>query len=407
MPSPFHGIGRALASRGYRIYWLGQAPHVQGQWIHRMAASWLIYDMTHSPAWLGAIGFALSAPHLALSPFAGALCDRFGHRRTSILATGAGAAIALATALLTYAALLTPAILFGLVCLLGISTAIEFPARQTLVPTLLDRSVLTEGMALNWAVFNAGFFTGPLIAGVLLTLGGAELAFLVSTLAYFCMVGALVLIPSVDHPVPTSLGLGLIGDIAAGIRYTLGHPVIPWVIGLQIVASLLLRPHVDLMAGFAGAVFHRGEEGLAMLLAASGVGALVVSVAMTLYGRTRMLGPIFIWGAVVSGAGLLAFALTDSFWVALALLAIVGGGLTATGIANVTMIQHEVEAGFRGRVVSINMACQLGMPALGALALGWIAEFLGLQIALAAAGAVALAAMALTGRILLRKGAAR
>ena len=49
----FGGFGRALSNRNYRIYWTGQGLHAQGWWLYRIAAGWLMFDLTHSPAWLG------------------------------------------------------------------------------------------------------------------------------------------------------------------------------------------------------------------------------------------------------------------------------------------------------------------------------------------------------------------
>lgn len=105
LTAPFAGARQALASRPYRIYFIGQIPHVQGIWLHRVAAGWLIYEMTGSPAWLGAIGFAMSAPSLLLSPIAGAMCDRIGPRRTSMLATAGGMSVIALTTLLTFIAM--------------------------------------------------------------------------------------------------------------------------------------------------------------------------------------------------------------------------------------------------------------------------------------------------------------
>lgn len=402
MKNPFGGVGRALAYRPYRIYWVGQVPHVQGQWIYRVAAGWMMFDMTHSPAWLGATGFAMSAPALLLSPLAGALCDRIGHRRMSLFATATSALVVLTTAALAYAGLMTAPLLFALVLLLAISIAFEFPARQSLVSVLLDRSILAEGMALNWAVFNAAFFTGPLFAGLLLAGGGPPLAFAAVGAACLWMFTALARIPLAEGPRRGAEASGLLADVVSGIRYTLAHPVIPIVIALQVAAAMLIRPYVDLMPGFAGAVYGRGEEGLATLLAGSGIGALVVSVGLTLFGREAWLPHVFVIGAACAGVALIAFAATDSYWLAVGILLIVGGGTTATGIANATMIQQYVDPGYRGRVVSLNMAFQMGTPAFGSLALGWLAEFVGLQPAVAVAGVVFLAVMAPFGRTLFR-----
>lgn len=393
LAAPFTGARRALASRPYRLYFIGQFPHVQGIWLHRVAAGWLIYEMTGSPAWLGAIGFAMAAPSLFLSPIAGAMCDRIGPRRTSMLATASGMGVIALTTLLTILGLITPALLFALVSLLAICIAFEFPARQALVPSLLPRDVLTEGMAMNWAVFNVAFFTGPLIAGVLLTLGGPQLGFATAICTYLWMTVALFRIPADEPKLNTIRFGGLWRDIADGIAYTRHHPVIPWIIGLQIAASLLVRPYIDLMPGFAVGIFQRGEQGLATLLAASGIGALTFSILLTMYSRERWLVHTFTAGMIGSAIMLLVFTTTDHFWLGVACLILVGGFATTTGIANATLIQQYVDTTYRGRVVSLNMACQVGTPAFGALVLGWAAEFVGLQIAVGT-GAVIVAIVA-------------
>jgi MFS family permease len=359
--------------------------------------------MTGSPAWLGAIGFAMAAPSLILSPIAGAMCDRIGPRRTSMLATAGGMCVIALTTLLTFLHLMTPGLLFALVSTLAICIAFEFPARQSLVPSLLPRDVLTEGMAMNWAVFNVAFFTGPLIAGVLLTIGGPQLGFATAICTYLWMTVALFRIPA-DEPHLANIRFGgLLGDIAEGISYTRRHPVIPWIIGLQVGASLLVRPYIDLMPGFAVDVFGRGEQGLATLLAASGIGALVFSILLTMFSRERWLVYTFAAGMIGSATMLLMFTTTDQFWLGVACLVLVGGLSTTTGIANATLIQQYVDTTYRGRVVSLNMACQVGSPALGALILGWAAEFAGLQIAMGAGAILVIAATALSVRTLFIK----
>ncbi len=403
LAAPFAGARRALASRGYRIYWIGQIPHVQGIWIHRVAAGWLIFDLTGSPAWLGAIGFAMSASSLLLSPIAGAVCDRMGHRRTSVLSTASGMLVIALTTTLTFLHLVTPFLLFALVALHAVCVAFEFPSRQALVPALLDRSVLTEGMAMNWAVFNVAFFTGPLIAGILLTLGGPQLGFATAVCTYGWMAVALFRIP-LDEPKLRSVRFnGLLHDIASGIAYTRNHPVIPYIIGLQVAASLLVRPYIDLMPGFAVHVFGRDEQGLAILLAASGIGALIFSVALTLFSRERWLVYTFVTGIIGSALMLLVFTTTDQFWTGVACLILLGGLATTTGIANATLIQQYVDASYRGRVVSLNMAFQIGAPALGAFTLGWLAEFVGLQWALGSGAVLVIMVTALNARKLLAR----
>lgn len=241
---------------------------------------------------------------------------------------------------------------------------------------------------MNWAVFNVAFFTGPLIAGALLTLGGPQLGFATAVCTYAWMTVALSRI-SVDEPKLGRIGLAsLLSDIKEGMAYTWRHPIIPSVIGLQVIGSLMVRPYIDLMPGFAVQVFGRAEQGLAILLAGSGVGALVFSILLTMFSRERWLVYTFAAGVIGSATMLVLFTTMSHFWLAVACLFFVGGLATTSGIANATLIQQYVETAYRGRVVSLNMAFQIGSPALGSLVIGWFAEFAGLRIAVGTAAAI-------------------
>jgi len=395
----FGGFGRALSNSNYRTYWTGQVLHVQGWWLYRIAAGWLMFDLTHSPAWLGAVGFALAAPFLILSPIAGAICDRAGHRRTAIIAILFGFPIMAATAALTWSGAMTPKLLFALVIVQSIFTAFESPARQSLVPVLIGRRYLTEGMSLNWATFNAAFITGPMIAGFLLVAGGAALTFTAATSTFIWMLIMLLRIRGEgDAPRGRFYLHGLMPDVISGITYTLRHPLIPWVIGFHMILGLLIRPYIELMPGVASVVFEAGEQGMANLLATSGAGALVVSVVMLMAGRERWLMPILVWTQLISALSLAAFAATDVLWIALVAVFFAGGFTTAAGIAASTLVQQSIDAAFRGRVVAISLATNMGGPALGAFGIGWLAEGIGFQGALMAAAALSTALMIITGR---------
>ena len=270
-PRPFAGvlggIGRALSSRPYRIYWFGQLFHVQGVWVHRISAGWLIFEMTESAAWLGAIGFALSAPMLILAPFAGAASDRVGHRRLASFAVAWGIPILLLTAFLTWVGLMTPLLLFVLVALQAGLIALEYPPRQALIPALIDPKYLTEAMGLNWATFNTAAFTGPIIAGLLITIGDAKLGFASVLFTYSAMWLALFMLRHLPVPAPRPFGLSdLTTDVVAGLRYIGDHERLPILLVMYGLASLFLRPYVDLMPGFAAQVFNQGASGLATLL---------------------------------------------------------------------------------------------------------------------------------------------
>lgn len=68
--SIFGGISRALSNRNYRLYWYGQVVTTQGFWIYKIVAGWLMWEMTNSSTWLGALAAGYMLPILFLGPLA-------------------------------------------------------------------------------------------------------------------------------------------------------------------------------------------------------------------------------------------------------------------------------------------------------------------------------------------------
>ena len=400
------GFARALSSRRYRIYWTGQLCHMQGIWFYRIAAGWLMFELTQSPAWLGAIGFAMTVPILVISPIAGALCDRIGHLRVAIISLAGGLPVMALIMALTWAGMMTPVLLTFLFLVLTTFVAFEYPGRQSLVPSLVPSEHLSEAMALNWSAFSVAAFTGPLLAGLLLGLGGATLSFGAVVLTYALMLQALLRLRRVDDPPPLPLQMSrLVADLREGLRYISSHRLIPIVLSVHVAANVLLRPYVDLMPGIAETVFVEGVSALATLLAASGGGAVIAAAVMTIMAGRFHLVRTLVTSALAGAAAVIFFPAVTNLWAAAVFVAVIGGLLTAISIAASTLIQKTVDEAFRGRVVAIMLALYIGAPSLGTLGVGWISEFVGFQPALAGTAVLSAVVTLFLKRPTLRRGA--
>jgi len=406
LSSHFGGIGRALATPRYRIYWTGQAVMVQGFWIYKIASGWLMFDLTHSPAWLGALGSGYLLPILFLGPFGGAVADRFGYRRCAIAMGSSGAAIAFLAAILAWTNLITPILLVLLTLIQGLLFAFEFPARQALYPNLVERKDMPAAIALNSTTFHSSAFTGPAIGGVLIHFGDIGAGFAANAFCMAWMVGAIFFIPSPPNlrdRLAEKKASGIANDLRAGLKYTRNHIDIRLLILLSVIAALLVRPYLDFLPGFAGEIFNRGKEGLAALTSAAGIGALIFASVLAFRGKTKGLTTFLVIGQSGSALFLIAFALTDNFFVGLATLALVGGLLVFATTSAQSLIQHSVDDDYRARVISINVSLVLGAPAISALIIGWLAEFIGLQWAIVWPAIVSLAIFLPVGLLLRRR----
>ena len=394
---PFGGVSRALAHREYRFYVSGHVVHVMGWWGNRIGLGWLAWELTRSPSFLGIIAFASLIPVMIIGPFAGALADRYGHRRVTLrsgfglfLTTFAIGAIALSGNM-------TAPLLVALTLLQGLCFGIDFPARQSLIPQLVDRASISAAVALNASSFHMGAFVGPVIAGVLITGIGSGASILMSAATTAWMLTMIWLIRR-DPVRPRDPGApGIVADLLEGFRYVGQTPSLLFLLGMSFAGGLLIRPFHDLLPGFADSVFGRGVEGLATLNAAAGLGALVGALFLLVRGRTEGLTRIMLTGAFLAGAALFLFTLTDRFWVAAGMIFTVSLSLLTVQVGSNSLLQTIARPDMRGRTISMSSSMSVGGPALGALAMGFLADRFGLQFVLgisAVAGMLIYLAMA-------------
>lgn len=403
VPSPtsaFQGlrqIGKALSHRNYRAYTIGNSISLIGTWMQRVAVGWLAWQLTHSGTWLGLVAFADLFPTVLFSPLAGALADRHD-RRTVVMVTQLLAMTqAIALAALTAADRIDIYALFTLTLLLGVANALNQPARLALIPSLVERSALSSAVALNSIVFNSARFIGPAVAGFIIAHGSIALAFAVNAASYIAFQVAL-LIMRFPPSVPILRKSHILGDTLEGYSYAMRHPGLGPMIILLAATSLCSRAFVELLPGFADAVFHRGPQALAWLTAATGLGAMAGGFWMAQRSSIEGLTGLLVANVLAMSAALIGFTATDLFWVALPCLFLAGISLVINGIAAQTLIQNATASAMRGRVMGLHGMIFRGGPALGALIMGAASSQFGLR-APVAAGAILCALFWLWARL--------
>jgi predicted MFS family arabinose efflux permease len=380
--------GRALATRNYRIYTTGNAVSLIGTWVQRIAVGWLAWRLTRSGAWLGLVSFADLFPTVLLSPLAGAIADRRDRLAVIRLTQVTAMAQAVLLALLTALGWITIEMLFVLTALLGAANAINQPARLATIPSLVDRADLPAAVAINSLIFNGARFVGPAVAGALIAAGSVELAFAVNAASYGAFLVALWRLDlREDRPPPAAGSRRMLGAMADGYLYAVRHEGIGAMLLMMAVTSLCTRGFVELLPGFADAVFGRGADGLAILTATVGLGAVVGGLWMARRAELAGLTRLVVAAVLLTSAALVAFAATDRFALALPCLFAAGFGMIVTGVAAQTLVQSTVDAGMRGRVMALYGMIFRGGPALGALFMGTASDSTGLR-APVAAGAV-------------------
>lgn len=391
MSALFGGIGSALGNPVYRRFWASNAICMIGRWFHRVAVGWLTWELTESTSWLGAVAFADTFPMVVLSIVGGAIADRVGYLRVMRVTQVATLCIAALFATLTLSGHITIWLVLILTVFYGSLEALTVPARVSMVHRLVPQRDLAPAIALASATFNAARVVGPAISGPLILWVGTGPVIAIGALSFLQFFLVLLTLPAGDATGDHRLSGDLAKDIWSGIRYVLLHPGIRFLMILLGASGLLIRPFIELLPGFSARVFGLGPDGLAILLSSIGIGAMCSCMWLAQRGETAGLTRLVTAGLLISGAALFLFTLTGHIWLAGPVLTVVGFFLLVGGVGSQTLIQNAVESGVRARVMSLFVVISWGLPALGALAMGWIAEFLGLQATIGAGAAMTFA----------------
>jgi MFS family permease len=382
---------RALRHRNFQLFFVGQTISVIGNWMTRLATTWLVYHMTHSALLLGIVSFAGQIVSFALGPFAGVWVERLDRRKLLVWTQTAAAVQSLALAALTLAQVITLWEIIALTAMQGMINAFDMPGRQSfLVRMVEDRNDLSNAIAINSSMANGARLIGPAIAGLMIAAVGEGWCFLIDGVSYFAVIASLLLmrIQSVDRR-PASTGV--LEQMREGWDYVRGSRPIRTILLLFSLISLMGYPYAVLLPVFAAQILHGGAATLGWLTAASGIGALVsalsLAVRKSVVGLTRMLQI----ASAMLGCALILFGFSHTLWLSLVLMVFAGFGLMQGAAATNTIIQSLVPEDKRARAMSYYTMAFFGAAPFGSLLAGTLAHRIGAPHTVIFTGACSLA----------------
>lgn len=373
-------LQRALSHRNARIFFGASLAAWTGLWMHRIAVSWLAWELTESAFWVGVVAFCDLAPAVIFSPLAGAVADRADRLRMTMLSQAAIGLNAAAIALLVATGAMTIWVLLVLEVAGGIAASFAQPARQSLMPGLVPRADLPAAVALNSLTFNVARFIGPALAAPLIAVAGVWPAVAVNAAAYAVATATTPMLRVEEsqrrgHAATASL----FGEMVDGVRYAARHPGLGPILAFSAIGAVLLRGVQEILPPFVERIFGLGPGALAALTAAFGVGALVAGLAVAARGKLAGTTRFAVLGVGALGLATAGFAATSSFPFGLLCAVLMGAAGSVHGISVQTLAQSASDASMRGRVLSLWGLITRACPALGALLLGAAGEVFGLR----------------------------
>lgn len=359
----------------YRAYWLGTLASVGGFQMLTFGQGWLTFEETGSEVRLGFVLAANGFASIALNLFGGVLADRLDKRRLIITTQLVTAALIFLLATLVFTGVIAYWHIVVIALFSGATNAFDQPARQALYPHLIDRKVMVSAVALNSAVWQGTRIVAPGVAGFMIgQLGTASSLYMAgSGFVVMAMVIFWLHVPKIETVVRGSAAQNLLG----GLKFIAGDRVFSFLIGMTFFNSFFGMAYVAMMPVFTVDVLGVGAEKQGLLMSVGGIGALGVTMLLGARSNFAQKELLIIGGAVVFGVSVAAFALTaqyvGNFYLAMALIVIMGISSSAYMISIMSSLQILVPNDKRGRVMGFYGMTWSIMP-LGALWAGVLGD---------------------------------
>ncbi len=344
--------------------------------MQNVANGWLVLQLTNSPLWLGFLGLSFAIPMILLPPLAGPIVDRVNRIQLLLFTQSMQALTFITLGVLTWVGKVEVWHILIASFVSAILLAFDNPARQALVPGLVQPRDLLNALSLNSATYTGAALVGPALAGLLLEPLGAGTLFFLNGISFLAVILALLVMRDVVTHSGGAQGT-LRDSFWKGLSYAWNDRFILALLILSALGAVFGRSYQNLLPAFSRDIWHAGSQGYGLLLAAAGGGALAGAFGLASFKRIPKQGAVMLLGGLIFCASLIIFALSPFFVLALVLLFVAGVTSTVFSTIISTFIQLSVPNEMRGRVMSLYTVTLIGLPSLGALGSGALAEWLG------------------------------
>ena len=367
---------RAFRHRDYAIFWSGLFLGHTGTLIQTTAQSWLIFQLTDSPFYLGLEGLCLGLPRLLFSAIGGAVVDRADRKIIFALTQLAFLLMALFLGVMTHFGTIRVWQLLVVSALTGFSVSFEQPVRQSILHGVVPHPDLPNAVTLYQMVFNGSMLFGPAIGGLLIPVIGVEGCFFIATGGnlFVLMTIFLLRVPRLSR---SEKSQSLIQDTLDGLHLAWHSRIFLSLFAVLGIVTFCTKPYTQFMPVFARDILDVGAPGLGLLLMAPGAGAIAGGLTLASVRRFPKPHRLLFFLAAGFGLSIVLFAATRSVSWALLFLFIAGGFQTTFLSATAMLLQLHADETNRGRIMSLFGLINRGLGPMGSFPFGLIAIVIG------------------------------
>jgi MFS family permease len=384
-----------MQNRNFRLFLAYRFFATSATLMQAVIVGWQLYDITKDPLSLGMIGLTEVIPQVSIALFAGHFVDIWDRKRiifrTSFLLL-IGSLLLLGSSIDSeYTRFLSgTAPIFITVFIVGLVRGILMPAHTALLGQLVPRELLAGAATWGSTVWQIAAVSGPALGGLMYGFFGIVPAYLLVFTFYLICVILIFLIKSpgkvVQHPDRDNRIFASIGE---GISYVFKNQVLLGAFSLDMFA-VLFGGAVAMLPVFASDILKVGPEGLGVLRACPAIGAILMSVMLTLYPPVKNSGRKMLFSVAGFGVCMIVFALSRSFYLSAACLLLSGSFDFVSVVVRSSILQLYTSNEMKGRVSSVNSIFIGSSNELGAFESGAAASLMGLLPSVVFGGAMTL-----------------
>ena len=373
--------------RAYRRLLLGTVVMALANQAELLAVSWFVLVQTDS-VFLTAASFAIrKVPSSLIAPFAGDASDRWPRSRLLAATALYKSAIVSGMGWLSLNNFEPLWAVFTLAALSGIGRSFEIPATQGLITDIVPKAKILQVIALQGTTIRAIGAIGSLIGGFAIHAIGAPAVLFVGAGVLVVSSAIIATLPATRSRVVAAdtTGLAVLAESLRGLRALIRQPVIGSLLWAAFIVEMFGFTFSALLPSVARNILSLNADGLGQLTFAAGLGSMLGVAALSAASAFPRKGLLFIGITIAYGIFLIAFATSGIFLLSLVLIAGVGAAAGMFDTMQMTLLQQHVADDARGRVIG-GWVFAINFAWIGQMALGYVAESIGVDWALAGAG---------------------
>lgn len=367
--------------RPFFVVWTGQAFSLFGSQVVQFALVWWLALTTGSPAVLAFAAFVAIAPQVVLTPFAGALVDRWNRRRVMIAADAGIAAVTVALIVLFASGLIEVWHIYLAAFLRAVGGGFHHPAMTASTTLMVPRAQLSRVGGLNQALNGGLAIVAPPVAALLLLALPMHLVLSLDIATAAVAIGTLFVIP-IPQPEKVPEGRSVLADMREGFRYIWTWKGALMILLIAMALNFLLVPAITLVPVLVVNHFLGGAPEFAALQSAIGVGILIGGILLGAWGGFKRRMVTINVGLALMGVGSLVVGIVPStgFLIAVGATFLMGFAASLANGSIMAVMQSTVPPEMQGRVFALLGAGATAMTPVGLAIAGPVAELLGTQI---------------------------